>query len=77
MKVLFLNTKAKIDIKPLIKKVSIRGKIGLVSIIQYNHLLKELQKQLPNSVIIGQIVGCNLVSLTKEKVDAQKPRSFH
>src|SRR3989344_1428572 len=70
MKVLFLNTKAKIDIKPLIKKVRIRGKIGLVSIIQYNHLLKELQKQLPNSVIIGQIVGCNLVSLTKEKVDA-------
>lgn len=70
MKVLFLNTKSKIDIKPLIKKVNIKGKIGLVSIIQYVDLLKELQKQLPNSIIIGQVVGCNLVPLHKENVDA-------
>ncbi|HLC62965.1 MAG TPA: diphthamide synthesis protein [Candidatus Nanoarchaeia archaeon] len=70
MKVLFLSTKSKINIKPLIKKVNIKGKIGLVSIIQYVDLLKELQAQLPNSVIIGQVVGCSLVNLSKEKVDS-------
>jgi len=72
MKVLFLNTKSRIDILPLINKIKIRekGKIGLISIIQYVDLLKEIQTKLPNSVIIGQVVGCNLVNLSKEKVDA-------
>src|SRR3989344_8999817 len=72
MKVLFLNTKSRIDILPLINKIkiNIKGKIGLISIIQYVDLLKEIQTKLPNSVIIGQVVGCNLVNLSKEKVDA-------
>src|SRR3989344_3523014 len=72
MKVLFLNTKSRIDILPLINKIKIRekGKIGLISIIQYVDLLKEIQTKLPNSVIIGQVVGCNLVNLSKEKIDA-------
>ena len=70
MKVFFLDAKAKTNINSLIKKVKIKGKIGLIAIVQYSHLLKELQEKLPNSVILGQVVGCNLVPLKKENVDA-------
>ena len=70
MKVFFIDAKAKVNIQPLLKKIKIKGKIGLIAIIQYADLLKEIHKFLPNSEILGQVVGCNVVPLNKKPVDA-------
>jgi len=83
MKALFINTQAKVspaELKALLKKVRIKGKIGLVSIIQYIHLLPEIQNFIQGSVILGQVTGCNLSNLSKAKVDSYLyigPGKFH
>jgi 2-(3-amino-3-carboxypropyl)histidine synthase len=72
MKVLHIRAKTDINVKDIVSKIRLKCKLGLVTTIQLTHILKELHKQLPNSVIGGQILGCN-VSLAKKiinKVDA-------
>ena len=53
------------------KKVTLnkdmKGKIGLVSTAQYMHQLKDLK--IKNSVICGQVLGCNISNALKHKVD--------
>jgi len=44
MKVLFVHAKSKADILPILKKVKISGRIGLVSNIQHLHKLEEAKK---------------------------------
>ena len=72
MKTLFIHAKAKSDIKPVLSKVKIKGKIGLVSSIQYHHKLEEAQKIIKNSIIAGQVIGCDASSCIKikDKVDS-------
>jgi len=60
MKVFFIPAKAKTDIKQAITSLDLnkmKGKIGLVTTIQYLHQVKNLD--IPNSIFIGQILGCN------------------
>ena len=67
MKTLFVPAKSLTDISEVLKKVDIKGKIGLVSSIQFLDQLKKAQKLLKNSVIIGQILGCNIKIAEKYK----------
>ncbi|MBS3163692.1 diphthamide synthesis protein [Candidatus Woesearchaeota archaeon] len=67
MKTLFVPAKSLADISEVLKKVDIKGKIGLVSSIQFLDQLKKAQKLLKNSVIIGQILGCNIKIAEKYK----------
>lgn len=69
MKTLFIEAKAKDKIN--VEKIKISGKVGLVSTIQYLDQLKNIKKYLKNSVIGGQILGCdarNAIKI-KNKVD--------
>jgi 2-(3-amino-3-carboxypropyl)histidine synthase len=59
MKILHIHAKAQKDIVQVLKKVKLSGKIGLASSIQYLHKLPEAQKLIKNSIIAGQILGCD------------------
>ncbi len=58
MKRYFINAYSDIDILPLLKKVKIPGKIGILTTAQHTNQLKAIQKALPNSIIGGQVIGC-------------------
>lgn len=72
MKLLFLPAKAKADVKNFVDNIKVKGKVGLVAAVQYVHLLPELQKYIPNSIIAGQVLGCNAEKpyKVKDQVDA-------
>ena len=67
MKILFVHTRSLTDVSEVLKKVDIKGKMGLVSSIQFLDQLKKAQKLLKNSIIIGQILGCNVKNAEKYK----------
>lgn len=67
MKTLFIPAKSKIDISNLVKKVKIKGKIGLISTIQFLDQLKKAKRILKNSIIAGQILGCDISAAEKIK----------
>ena len=68
MKTLFISAKAQKNILPLIKKLKLKGKIALVSTIQYSHQLKSFK----NFILAGQITGCNISKAKKieNKIDS-------
>lgn len=61
MKLMWVPARVNIDFKPLLKKIKIKekGKIGLVAALQHVSQLPEIQKHISNSIIAGQILGCN------------------
>jgi len=67
MKVLFIPAKSVIDITESLKKVNISGRIGLITTIQFLDQLKKANKLLKDSVIGGQILGCNIKNAEKIK----------
>ncbi len=72
MKMLFIPAQAKVDLSGIIKKINIPGKLGLVAAVQYVHTLPEIQKHVKDSIIAGQVLGCNAEQpyKVKDKVDA-------
>jgi len=67
MKTYFIPAKYKNDLTNLFKKVNLEGKIGLVSTVQYLDQLKKASKIIKNSIVIGQVLGCNVK--INQKVD--------
>lgn len=66
MKYLFIKAKStglEIKIPEEIKN----KKVGLVASIQYLHLLKDIKKNFKNSIIAGQVTGCNVSNAMKIK----------
>ena len=72
MKSLFIHAESGIDLTELVKKVDYKGKLGLVTTIQHFSKLKEIKRLIPNSVIGGQVIGCDMrrVKAIEKKVDA-------
>jgi len=72
MKTLFIPARSIIDIEKSLKKVSIKGKIGLITTIQFFNQLDKASKLIENSVIGGQVLGCNVKNAEKikDKVDS-------
>lgn len=71
MKTLFIEAKSNVNFIEEIKKIRVNGKVGLVTTIQHLHKLKDVQKVIPNSIIGGQILGCDVSEAIKikDKVD--------
>ena len=67
MKTLFIPAKSKIDISIVLKKVKIKGKLGLITTAQFLQQLPKAKKVLKNSIIAGQILGCNVSAAEKIK----------
>jgi len=72
MKKLFIPAYSTIDISPLIKKIKTKEKFGLLSSVQFLPQLKKANNLLKNSIIGGQILGCNVKNAIKikNKVDS-------
>jgi len=72
MKVVFVPAKADAKIERISQRAKNRGKLGLVTTLQYLHQLKDLKKLLPGSVYGGQVLGCNVENAKRimKKVDA-------
>ncbi|MEA3378017.1 MAG: diphthamide synthesis protein [Nanoarchaeota archaeon] len=71
MEILHIDAKSNVDINNIVKKIKFKGKLGLLTTIQLVHKLKDIKEKLPNSIIGGQVMGCD-VSLAKKiqnKVD--------
>ena len=69
MKTIFIEAKSKEDMTNVLKKFKEEGKIGLVSSIQYLNQLEKANKLIPNSIIVGQVLGCNVSNTLKSDVD--------
>src|SRR3989344_5496489 len=69
MKLFFVPAKVNLDLSNVLKKIKIneKGKIGLVAALQHIGQLKEVQKYFPDSIIAGQILGCNFSNALKIK----------
>jgi len=61
----YAKTKVKLPFK-LIKLFS-NKKVALTSSIQYFPQLKNIQKLIPNSIVAGQVIGCNTSNCIKLK----------
>lgn len=72
MKIMFVEAKYNKDIREVLKKVKTKGKIGIVTTAQHIHQLKDTKKIIKNSIIGGQILGCNFKNTEKikNKVDS-------
>jgi 2-(3-amino-3-carboxypropyl)histidine synthase len=73
MKTIFVKAgfKGKVALEPSILRF-LPHKVGLISSVQFIHLLPMLGKKLKNSIIGGQILGCNVKNALKveKKVNA-------
>jgi len=71
MKIMFVESKSKEDITGVVKKSlkKIKGKVGLVSSIQHLNQLPKANKLIKNSVIVGQVLGCNMSNPLIHKKD--------
>ncbi len=65
MKTLFIPAKSKTDINKVLKKVKIKGKVGLITTIQFLDQVKQLKNN--NYIFGGQILGCNIKNAEKIK----------
>jgi len=73
MKTLFIEAKSNIDIKLSKEQIAKLPKnIGLASTIQHLHKIKDIQSQIPDSLIAGQVLGCSAdpCERIKDKVNA-------
>jgi len=67
MKKLFIPAKSDVKIEPLLKKVKLKGKIGVLTTVQHLEEVKKIKDK--RFVIGGQILGCNASNAMKLKVD--------
>ena len=67
MKTLFIPAKSEIEIEPLLKKVKLKGKTGILTTVQHLDKVKKLK----GFVFGGQVLGCNAINAKKiqNKVD--------
>ena len=72
MKTLFFAAKSDVDLTEVLKKVTVRGRMGLCTTVQHAHMLQDVQKQIPGSVLGGQVLGCDVSAALriKDQVDA-------
>ena len=59
MKIAFIHSTANDDIRLTSDAIAkLPKKIGIISNIQHLHKVQDIKKQLPNSIICGQVLGC-------------------
>lgn len=63
MKTAFIEVTGNKEIK---LSKDMKGKVGLVATAQYLHQIKDLNKQIKNSVPCGQVLGCNITNAIKD-----------
>ena len=76
MKTLFIYAKSDVDVKPVLNKIKFKGKLGVITSVQFLDQLKsfcekDLSKNETKFIFGGQILGCNINNglKIKDKVD--------
>ena len=70
MKTLFIEAKSNADVRLSKEQIAkLPKKIGIATTIQHLHRINDVQKQLPGSVIAGQVLGCDASAATKIKAE--------
>ncbi|MBS3108128.1 diphthamide synthesis protein [Candidatus Woesearchaeota archaeon] len=68
MKRLFLEARVKFDVRALLAKLKDRHlRYGLVATVQHLDAIEDAKKILPNSVVGGQVLGCDVSNAIKIK----------
>jgi len=68
MKTLFVEAKSSIELKLGKKQIEeLPNKVGILTTIQHLHKIKDIQNQLKESVLGGQVLGCDASSAKKIK----------
>lgn len=73
MKTLFIEARSNADIRLSPAQLSqLPKKIGIASTVQHFHKIRDVQEQIPGSIVAGQVLGCNAscAAKIKDKVDA-------
>jgi len=73
MKTLFIEARSNLDVTLSREQIAkLPKKVGIATTIQHLHKIKDVQKQVPGSVMAGQVLGCDVSAAKKimEKVDA-------
>ncbi len=73
MKILHIDAKSEVEVK--LDEASLKKlpkKIGILTTIQHLHKINDVEKQIPNSILGGQVLGCDASAAKKikDKVDA-------
>ncbi len=74
MKLMFVHAKSPLDLtltKEALAKLP-KGPLGIVTITQHLHKIRQVLDQLPGSILVGQVLGCRADNVARvlEKVDA-------
>lgn len=71
MKTLFIEARSDAPVDLLLEKVKFEGRLGLIATVQHLHFLPLVHKKIKNSVIGGQVLGCDVSNALKidKKVD--------
>ena len=72
MKTLFIYAKTDVDVKPVLNKIKFKGKLGVITSVQFIEQLKSfcernLSKNETRFVFGGQVLGCNVNNALKIK----------
>ena len=73
MKTAFIEAKSNADLKLSSEQVAkLPEKVGILTTVQHLHKIKDVQKQVPGSILGGQVLGCDASAgvKIKGKVDA-------
>ena len=72
MKTLFIYAKSDVDIKPVLNKIKFKGKLGVITSVQFIEQVKSfcgkyLSKNGKKFIFGGQVLGCNVNNALKIK----------
>ncbi|MEK6937037.1 MAG: diphthamide synthesis protein [Nanoarchaeota archaeon] len=71
MKTLFIYAKTDVDIEPVLKKIEFKGKLGVITSVQFINQVKSYCEKDKKFIFGGQVLGCNVNNALKinDKVD--------
>ncbi|MBM3199637.1 hypothetical protein FJZ53_01780 [Candidatus Woesearchaeota archaeon] len=67
MEVVFIESKSNVSLINVLRKIKTKDKLGLITTIQHSYNLEDAKKLFPNSVIGGQVLGCDVSAALKIK----------
>ena len=76
MKTRYVFAKSYVDVKPCLEKAIplLKGKVGIITTIQFLHLMKDVSQFLAEkgikSEVLGQVLGCNVEVTKKSDADS-------
>ena len=65
MKTFFIHAKSNVDINLVLKKIKFKGKLGVLTTVQFIESVEKLCKNNSDYILGGQVLGCNVNNALK------------